>query len=138
MRVLLIEDENYVSEVIRLAIEKNNQIVYIARTVDEAVSYLDTYDYSIVVLDLNLPDMNGYDILVKIRNHKKFSVKNVPFLILSSCSQIDNKLKGLSSSEDEYFTKPFSTNELLMKIETIIRRTSTQSNQPSSYHYVFK
>ena len=127
MRVLLIEDENSVSEVIRLALEKNNQIVDIAQTGDDGLSYLEIYDYAIVVLDLNLPDMNGYDILRKIRNHKKFSIKNVPVLILSGYAQVDNKLKGLSLGADDYLTKPFSTAELLMRIETIIRRTTTQS-----------
>ena len=89
--------------------------------------YLDVYNYAIVILDLNLPDTNGYDILQKIRNHKKLSVKNIPVLILSGYAQLDNKLKGLSLGADDYLTKPFSTAELLMRIETIIRRSTTQS-----------
>lgn len=127
MRILLIEDENSVSEVIRLALEKNNQIIDIAQTGEDGLSYLDIYDYAIVILDLNLPDMSGYDILRKIRSHKKLSIKNIPVLILSGYAQVDNKLKGLSLGADDYLTKPFSTAELLMRIETIIRRTTTQS-----------
>lgn len=95
MRILLIEDENSVSEVIKLAMEKNNKIVDIAQTGEDGISYLDVYNYAIVILDLNLPDTNGYDILQKIRNHKKLSVKNIPVLILSGYAQLDNKLKGL-------------------------------------------
>ncbi len=127
MRILLIEDENSVSEVIKLAMEKNNKIVDIAQTGEDGISYLDVYNYAIVILDLNLPDTNGYDILQKIRNHKKLSVKNIPVLILSGYAQLDNKLKGLSLGADDYLTKPFSTAELLMRIETIIRRSTTQS-----------
>ena len=127
MRILLIEDENSVSEVIKLAMEKNNKIVDIAQTGEDGISYLDVYNYAIVILDLNLPDTNGYDILQKIRNHKKLSVKNIPVLILSRYAQLDNKLKGLSLGADDYLTKPFSTAELLMRIETIIRRSTTQS-----------
>jgi two-component system cell cycle response regulator CtrA len=127
MRILLIEDENSVSEVIKLAMEKNNKIVDIAQTGEDGISYLDVYNYAIVILDLNLPDTNGYDILQKIRNHKKLSVKNIPVLILSGYAQLDNKLKGLSLGADDYLTKPFSTAELLMRIETIIRRCTTQS-----------
>lgn len=127
MRVLLIEDELSVSEVIRLALEKNNQIIDIASNGDDGLNYLDLYDYAIVILDLNLPDISGYDVLKRIRSHKKLSIKNIPILILSGYAQIDNKLKGLSLGADDYLTKPFSTAELLMRIETIIRRTTTQS-----------
>lgn len=127
MRVLLIEDELSVSEVVRLALEKNNQIVDIASNGEDGLNYLDLYDYAIVILDLNLPDISGYDVLKRIRNHKKLSIKNIPILILSGYAQVDNKLKGLSLGADDYLTKPFSTAELLMRIETIIRRTTTQS-----------
>ena len=127
MRVLLIEDELSVSEVVRLALEKNSQIVDIASNGEDGLNYLDLYDYAIVILDLNLPDISGYDVLKRIRSHKKLSIKNIPILILSGYAQVDNKLKGLSLGADDYLTKPFSTAELLMRIETIIRRTTTQS-----------
>lgn len=127
MRVLLIEDEFPVSEVIRLALEKNNQIIDIASNGEDGLNYLDLYDYAIVILDLNLPDISGYDVLKGIRSHKKLSIKNIPILILSGYAQVDSKLKGLSLGADDYLTKPFSTAELLMRIETIIRRTTTQS-----------
>lgn len=71
--------------------------------------------------------MSGYEILNKVRNHKKISIKNIPVLILSGYTQLDNKLKGLTLGADDYLTKPFSMDELLLRIETIIRRTTTQS-----------
>lgn len=127
MRALIIEDERSVSSVIKLAFEKNNQILDVAETGEDGISFLESYEYAIVILDLNLPDTNGYDILRKIRNHKKTSIKNVPVLILSGYGQVDSKIKGLSYGADDYLTKPFSTAELQMRIEAIIRRSTTQS-----------
>jgi len=77
------------------------------------------YDYDIIVLDLNLPDMHGYDVLKKLRVSKV----QTPILILSGMNEVDDKVRGLMFGADDYLTKPFDKDKLIARIRAIIRRS---------------
>tara|TARA_R110002096_G_scaffold70142_20_gene168265 strand:- start:9835 stop:10485 length:651 start_codon:yes stop_codon:yes gene_type:complete len=86
---------------------------------EEGIDLGKLYDYDIILLDLNLPDMHGYDVLKKLR----LSKVNTPVLILSGMGELENKVKGLGFGADDYLTKPFYKEELVARIQAIIRRS---------------
>lgn len=118
MRVLLIEDDYAVSQSVETILKKEGMVV---DTTDDGEDGLDCgklYDYDIIILDLNLPGMNGYEVLKSLRNAKI----STPVLILSGLYEPDKKVKGLGYGADDYLTKPFNKEELLARIKAIVRR----------------
>jgi two-component system cell cycle response regulator CtrA len=118
MRVLLVEDDYAVSQSVETILKKEGMVV---DTTDDGEDGLDCgklYDYDIIILDLNLPGMNGYDDLKSLRNSKN----ETPVLILSGLSEPDKKIKGLGYGADDYLTKPFNSGELVARLKAIIRR----------------
>ena len=111
MRVLLIEDDYAVSQSVETILKKEGMVV---DTTDDGEDGLDCgklYDYDIIILDLNLPGMNGYEVLKSLRNAKI----TTPVLILSGLYEPDKKVKGLGYGADDYLTKPFDKNELFKR-----------------------
>ncbi|MEO1200947.1 MAG: response regulator, partial [Pseudomonadota bacterium] len=102
MRVLLIEDESQVAQSIELMLKSEGFNVYTTDLGEEGIDLGKIYDYDIILLDLGLPDMNGYDVLKALRVAK---VKT-PILILSGRGGIDDKVRGLGFGADDYLTKP--------------------------------
>ena len=124
MRVLLIEDDYAVSQSVETILKKEGMVV---DTTDDGEDGLDCgklYDYDIIILDLNLPGMNGYEVLKSLRNAKI----STPVLILSGLYEPDKKVKGLGYGADDYLTKPFNKEELLARIQAIVRRSKGHSN----------
>src|SRR5919112_1024604 len=119
MRVLLIEDDGATAQSIELMLKSENFNVYITDLGEEGVDLGKLYDYDIILLDLNLPDMSGYDVLKTLRVAK---VKT-PILILSGLAGIEDKVKGLGFGADDYLTKPFHKDELVARIHAIVRRS---------------
>ncbi len=119
MRVLLIEDDNATAQSIELMLKSESFIVYTTELGEEGVDLGKLYDYDIVLLDLNLPDMSGFEVLRSLRVSK---VK-VPILILSGLGGIEDKVKGLGFGADDYMTKPFHKDELVARIHAIVRRS---------------
>jgi two-component system, cell cycle response regulator CtrA len=103
MRVLLIEDDSAVAQSIELMLKSESFNVYTTDLGEEGVDLGKLYDYDIILLDLNLPDMSGYDVLKQLRVSK---IKT-PILILSGLAGIEDKVKGLGVGADDYMTKPF-------------------------------
>jgi two-component system cell cycle response regulator CtrA len=93
--------------------------VYSTDLGEEGLDLGKLYDYDIIILDLNLPDMHGYDVLRKLRNAKV----NTPILILSGMNEPDKKVKGFGFGADDYLTKPFDREELVARIHAIVRRS---------------
>src|SRR5215203_5546365 len=119
VRVLLIEDEASVAQSIELMLKSENFNVYTTDLGEEGVDLGKLYDYDIILLDLNLPDMSGYEVLRSLRVAK---VKT-PILILSGLAGIEDKVKGLGFGADDYLTKPFHRDELVARIHAIVRRS---------------
>ena len=119
MRVLLIEDDSAVAQSIELMLKSESFNVYTTDLGEEGVDLGKLYDYDIILLDLNLPDMSGYDVLKQLRVSK---IKT-PILILSGLAGIEDKVKGLGVGADDYMTKPFHKDELVARIHAIVRRS---------------
>ena len=119
MRVLLIEDDSATAQSIELMLKSESFNVYITDLGEEGVDLGKLYDYDIILLDLNLPDMSGYDVLKTLRVAK---VKT-PILILSGLGGIEDKVRGLGFGADDYMTKPFHKDELVARINAIVRRS---------------
>jgi two-component system cell cycle response regulator CtrA len=117
MRVLLIEDEASTAQSIELMLKGFN--VYTTDLGEEGVDLGKLYDHDIILLDLNLPDMSGFEVLRSLRVAK---VKT-PILILSGLAGIEDKVKGLGIGADDYLTKPFQKGELVARIHSIVRRS---------------
>jgi len=119
MRVLLVEDDPTTSRSIELMLSHANFNVYCTDLGEEAVELGKLYDYDLILLDLNLPDMAGLEVLRQIR----LARINTPILILTGEESTDVKLKGFGSGADDYMTKPFHRDELVARIHAIIRRS---------------
>ena len=123
MRVLLIEDDELTARSVELALAPEGIICDHAELGEDGVEIGKLYDYDIIILDLMLPDIDGYEVLLRLRSAK---IK-IPILILSGLSAIDQKIKGLSCGADDYLTKPFNRGELLARINAIVRRSKGHS-----------
>jgi two-component system cell cycle response regulator CtrA len=119
MRVLLIEDDSATAQSIELMLKSESFNVFTTDLGEEGVDLGKLYDYEIILLDLNLPDMSGYEVLRTLRVSK---VKT-PILILSGIAGIEDKVKGLGFGADDYMTKPFHKDELVARIHAIVRRS---------------
>ena len=124
MRALLVEDDYAVSQSIETMLKKEGMIVDTTDLGEDGLEIGKLYDYDIIILDLMLPDMNGYDVLKSLRSSKI----NTPVLILSGLSEPDKKVKGLGFGADDYLTKPFDKSELLARIQAVVRRSKGHAN----------
>jgi two-component system cell cycle response regulator CtrA len=115
----LIEDDSGTARSIELMLKAESFNVYTADLGEEGVDLAKLYNYDIILLDLNLPDMSGYEVLRTLRVSK---VKT-PILILSGLAGIEDKVRGLGFGADDYMTKPFQKDELIARIRAIIRRS---------------
>lgn len=123
MRVLLIEDDSSTARSIELALASEGIICDTAEIGSDGVEIGKVYDYDIICLDLMLPDIDGHEVLLRLRSAK---VKT-PVLILSGLSSVDQKIKGLGFGADDYLTKPFNKGELVARINAIVRRSKGHS-----------
>ena len=119
MRVLLIEDDSATAQSIELMLKSESFNVYTTDLGEEGVDLGKLYDYDIILLDLNLPDMSGFEVLRSLRVSK---VKT-PILILSGLAGTEDKVRGLGFGADDYMTKPFHKDELVARIHAIVRRS---------------
>ena len=123
MRVLLIEDEPTTAKSIELMLNAEGFNVYTTDLGEEGLDLGKLYDYDIICLDLNLPDMHGYDVLKKLRVAKV----QTPVLILSGIAELDSKVRALGFGADDYVTKPFHREELIARIHAVVRRSKGHS-----------
>lgn len=123
MRVLLVEDDKSTARSIELMLKSDGYIVDVTDLGEDGIEIGKIYEYDIIILDLMLPDMDGYDVLKNLRAAKI----ETPILILSGLSELDNKIKGLGFGADDYLTKPFDKRELMARIQAIVRRSQGHS-----------
>ncbi|SFA79291.1 two component transcriptional regulator, winged helix family [Poseidonocella pacifica] len=123
MRVLLIEDDPTTSKSIELMLTHANLNVYATDLGEEGVDLAKLYDYDLILLDLNLPDMSGHEVLRQLR----LARVDTPILILTGEDDTESKIKGFGFGADDYLTKPFHREELVARIHAIIRRSKGHS-----------
>ena len=119
MRVLLVEDDPTTSRSIEFMLANANLNVYATDLGEEGIDLAKLYDYDLIPLDLNLPDINGHEVLRQLRVAKI----QTPILILSGNDDASEKVKGLGFGADDYLTKPFHREELVARIHAIVRRS---------------
>ena len=124
MRILLVEDDAATSKSIALMLSSAGYIVDTPDLGEDGVEIGKLYDYDIILLDLILPDIDGYEVLRRFRQARV----RTPILILSGLSELDHKIKGLGFGADDYLTKPFDKRELVARIQAIVRRAKGHSD----------
>lgn len=131
--VLIVEDEPAIAENIAFALSTENMNSITAGTAGEARTALDCKQIDLIVLDVGLPDENGFDFC---RNLRKKS--NIPIIFLTSRKEEIDRIVGLEIGADDYVTKPFSPRELTARIRAILRRTLTDDKYTQTTESVFK
>ena len=123
MRVLLIEDEPNTAKAIEIMLVADGFAVYTTDLGEEGLDLGMLYDYDLILLDLNLPDMHGYDVLKKLRASKV----QTPVLVISGIGEMDSKIRSFGFGADDYVTKPFHRAELVARIHAVVRRSKGHS-----------
>jgi two-component system cell cycle response regulator CtrA len=123
MRVLLVEDDATTAASIKMMLAKENFICDTTDLGEDGLEIGKLYDYDIILLDLMLPDIDGYEVLRRLRAARV----RTPILILSGLIELDHKLKGLGFGADDFLTKPFDRRELVARIHAIVRRSKGHS-----------
>ncbi|MED5396032.1 MAG: response regulator transcription factor [Pseudomonadota bacterium] len=123
MRVLLVEDDPTTQQSVRMMLESASMVVDTTDLGEDGLEISKLYDYDIIILDLMLPDIGGMEVLRRLRDSRI----ETPVLILSGLTGSENKVKGLGIGADDYLTKPFNKEELLARIQAIVRRSQGHS-----------
>lgn len=119
MRILLVEDELVTARAMDIALRAIGAVVEHADTADEALELAKFYEYDIIVMDIQLPGVDGYEAVRRIRAERI----DVPILIVSGLNQAQSKVKAFSTGADDFLTKPFDNTELVARIRAIVRRS---------------
>ncbi|MBO4281556.1 MAG: response regulator transcription factor [Lachnospiraceae bacterium] len=125
MRILLAEDEKALSRVLVTIFEKNHYSVDPVYNGEDALSYLQSGNYDVAVLDIMMPKMDGITVLKKVRE----AGSQIPILMLTAKSEVEDKVLGLDSGANDYLAKPFDTKELLARIRAITRSQTVKDNK---------
>jgi two-component system OmpR family response regulator len=125
MRILIIEDEKHIAEPVKMYLEQHGFAVDFVQDGKEGYQQAQIVEYDCVVLDLNLPGMDGVQICQNLRQQEN----NVPVIMLTARTLQKNKIEGLESGADDYLTKPFHMKELLLRIQTLIKRNGKVQNE---------
>ncbi|HEY9080905.1 response regulator transcription factor CtrA [Magnetovibrio sp.] len=123
MRVLLVEDDPAMAQSVELMLKTAGMVVDATDLGEDGLEIGKLYDYDIIILDLMLPDMDGLEVLRRLRDARV----ETPVLILSGLTESEMKVKGLGTGADDYLTKPFDKQELLARIQAIVRRSQGHS-----------
>ena len=118
MRILVVEDEKRIADFLSRGLESGGYAVDVAETGTAALENAHAVEYDLIILDLGLPDIDGLQVLQKLRNRKT----SPPVLILSARDAVDDRVKGLELGADDYLVKPFAFVELLARVRALLRR----------------
>ena len=121
IKILIVEDDNNIADLLRLYLEKENYEVSIASDGGKGVEQFRRFQPDLVLLDLMLPVLDGWGVCRTIRAESK-----TPVIMLTAKGELDDKVNGLKQGADDYITKPFEMQELLARIEAVLRRSGTE------------
>mgnify|MGYP000921593343 FL=1 len=128
MRILIVEDDAKIADGIRRGLVEQHYSVDIAPDGEEGEYLANTNDYDLIVLDIMLPKMNGWEVLRSLRE----SGLKTPILMLTALDSVEDKIRGLDYGADDYLTKPFNFGEFLARIRSLTRRQSDQKTSTIS------
>ncbi len=131
--ILLVEDEEHLLKTIQLNLELENFTVTTAVTGTEAIKKFRTNKFELVILDVMLPEINGFDICEEIRKENK----QLPILLLTAKNSSSDRIQGLKLGADDYLTKPFNLEELLLRVHNLLKRNTYQFLIPQDELYKF-
>lgn len=123
MKILVVEDEKHISEIVIKYLKKENYDTALAENGMDALNIVNSFSPHLIVLDIMMPYLNGFEVLKEIRKTSK-----VPVIILSAKSSFDDRIDGLTIGADDYLIKPFSPKELLLRIEKLLNRKPSSTN----------
>ena len=121
IKILLVEDEKKIADSLKKGLEEQGFYVMVAYDGTMGEKFFTNYDFDLVILDINLPDVNGYTLSRIIRQKNK----NIPILMLTALGTVEDKIEGFEAGADDYLVKPFAFKELLARIKSLLRRTLT-------------
>jgi DNA-binding response OmpR family regulator len=120
MKILMVEDEDSLRRPVKRYLQRKNFIVDEARDGKEAIEMVHINDYDCILLDLNLPEIDGLSVSKQLRKDGY----NIPTIMVTARSQVYDKLEGFDNGADDYITKPFNLSELVARIRAVIKRSS--------------
>lgn len=122
-KILLVEDEQKIADALKMGLTEDGYYVEAAYDGNIAWKLFQQHSYDLIILDINLPGVNGYDLCKRIRSKNA----NVPVIMLTALSSLNDKIEGYDAGADDYIIKPFEFKELQMKIRVLLKRTSHQN-----------
>ena len=122
-KILIVEDEQKIADTLKLGLTENGFYVEVAYNGNIGYKLFQTHTFNLIVLDINLPGMNGYELCKLIRAGNI----RIPVIMLTALSSLEDKIEGYDAGADDYLIKPFEFKELLMKIRVLLKRTMNQS-----------
>lgn len=121
-KILLVEDEKKIADTLKQGLTENGYEIDLAYDGNTGLKLFESHVYNIIVLDINIPGITGYELCKLIRSKNT----QVPVMMLTALSSLNDKIEGYESGADDYIIKPFEFKELLMKIRVLIKRSMNQ------------
>lgn len=122
-KILIVEDEQKIADTLKLGLTENGFYVEVAYDGNIGYKLFQAHNFDLIVLDINLPGINGYDFCKMVRSQNA----HVPVIMLTVLSSLNDKIDGYDAGADDYLVKPFEFKELLMKISVLLKRTMHQN-----------
>ena len=121
-RILVVDDEKSITDLVSMALHLHGAVIEVAHSGTEGLRAVDAFRPHLVVLDVMLPDLDGFEVLKRMGWERRTAA--IPVLFLTARGELGDRLRGLAAGGDDYMTKPFSVEEMLLRITAILRRTS--------------
>ncbi|EGP5230431.1 DNA-binding response regulator [Enterococcus faecium] len=131
MKILVVEDNPAINKLLVRTLEKNGYTVYSVFTGKEAADIIEQQEFDLVLLDIMLPEIDGYEVFAYMREY------DLPVIFLTAKDQLSDRVSGLRSGAEDYITKPFDLEELLARVEVVLRRNGkNDSNKLLKWQYI--